>query len=428
MPLTPHPERRELAEEIHSRPPPEIAPPASVSFLLLLAGEAEIGRVRDKLADLCRRYGAPPPHGERHYAVGLGEFVLRWEQHTEFFTLTVLCEPARSAPFAHPPIALVPRDWLEALPGEVLAAAHLAVLPAAAVPEESGIALLFEGQRVGASRVMEGAATVWTAFRPHGDGCVRYLVGVDELSRARTGRLVQRLIEIEAYRMMALMGLPVARANSLLLRRMELQLAELVARIGAVRDLSGEQALLDGLFRLAAEAERMMAETAYRFGATAAYGQLVADRFRELKAERLGDHQPLAEFIERRFEPALRTCRSIAERQTSLNERIARTADLARTRVTVELERQNADLLASMDRRAGLQLRLQETVEGLSVAAISYYVVGLVGYLLKAGKELGLGPAGVELATAAATPVVVGLVWWGMYRMRRRLRQDEPGH
>ncbi len=54
------------------------------------------------------------------------------------------------------------------------------------------------------------------------------------------------------------------------------------------------------------------------------------------------------------------------------------------------LEAQNQTLLASMDRRARLQLRLQQTVEGLSVAAICYYVVGLaLGCAARAGGRPG---------------------------------------
>lgn len=427
MPLEHHPQRAYLHEEIHSRPQPELAAPAAVSFILLLVGEADTGRMREALAELCRRYGAPPPHGERYLAAQLGELELRWEQHTEFLTLTFIrALPDPDRPFAATAMDLVPQDWLEALPGQVLTAAHIALVPEPGPLRSPDIPALFEGQRVSASRVSGGAAAIWTAFRPHGDGFVRYLVAGRQLSRARAGRLVQRVIETESYRMMALLGLPVARENSLALRRMEERLAEQVARIGAVRDLAGEKALLDDLFALAAEAERMVAETEYRFRATAAYGQLVADRLRELKAERLEDYQPLAEFLERRFEPALRTCRAIQGRQVALEERIARTANLARTRVFVELERQNQELLASMDRRARLQLRLQETVEGLSVAAISYYLVGLFAYALKAPlKELGLTPGGSDLAIAGLTPFVVLAVWWGMRQTRRRLHDRE---
>lgn len=434
MPLRHHLLRHELAEELHSRPQPELAAPCSVSFVLLLAGEAMADRVREAIRALCARYGAPPPHHDRYHAVMLGGFGLRWEQHTEFYTLTFTreVEPG-TAPFAATAYDLVPKDWLGGIPGEMLTAAHVAVIPAPAPLEGDALGVWFEGHRVAASRVMtsrtlSGAGTVWSSMRPHGDGFVRYVVEARGLTPARAGRLVQRLLEIEAYRMMALLGLPVARANSLRLRGMEERLAVLVRELAEVRDHAGEQARLDELFALAAEAERMVAETAYRFGATAAYGQLVADRFKELRAERMDEFQPLHEFLERRFEPALRTCRSIADRQVALGARVARTADLARTRVFVELERQNQALLSSMDQRARLQLRLQETVEGLSVAAISYYLVGLLSYLLKGAKEVGLGAGGADLVTAVATPLVVAVIWLGMRRMRRRLRDGAPSH
>lgn len=424
LPLEEHPQRAYLHEELHSRPQPEYVIPVTVSFLLLLLGEAEVDRAREALADLCRRFGAAPPHGERHFAAQLGEIGVRWEQHTEFYTLTFARRPPDPrAPFAHPPIELVPPDWLERLPGQVLTAAHVALVRDQERPAD--IPAQFEGQRVSGSKATDGAAAIWTAFRPQGDGFVRYLVAGRDLSPARAGRLVQRLLEIESYRMMAILGLPVARAIGLSLRGMEERLAQQVARIGAARDLAAEQALLDELFALAAETERMVAETAYRFGATAAYGQLVADRVRELRLSRLPDHQPLEEYLERRFEPALRTCRSIRERQLALEAGIARTSDLARTRVTVDLERQNQELLASMDRRAHLQLRLQETVEGLSVAAISYYVVGLLGHFLGPLHELGLGSG--ETVAGLLTPVVVVAVWWGMRRARRRLHKRAEG-
>ena len=128
--------------------------------------------------------------------------------------------------------------------------------------------------------------------------------------------------------------------------------------------------------------ERLVTLSTYRFSATEAYGRLVHDRLKDLRETRLDDFQPIAEFLDRRFEPAQRTCASVAERQESLSRRIARTSDLARTRVDVALQKQNRALLASMERRARMQLRLQQTVEGLSVVAISYYALGIVTYLL----------------------------------------------
>jgi uncharacterized membrane-anchored protein len=103
-----------------------------------------------------------------------------------------------------------------------------------------------------------------------------------------------------------------------------------------------------------------------------------------------------------------------------LSAKLARAADLLRTRVDVALQQQNQDLLKSMNTRTLLQLRLQQTVEGLSVAAISYYVVGLLSYLAKAAHDGGLHVE-PSLVTAAFVPPVVLGVWWMLRRMRRHI-------
>ncbi|HVC10220.1 MAG TPA: DUF3422 family protein, partial [Burkholderiales bacterium] len=116
-----------------------------------------------------------------------------------------------------------------------------------------------------------------------------------------------------------------------------------------------------------------------------------------------------------------------AERRLlELSERVARASALLATRVGVARERQNQDLLASMDRRASLQLRLQETVEGLSVAAITYYVVSLVGYAAKAREAAGvrINPA---VAIGVAIPVVAVLAGLGVRYVRRRIARAERG-
>ncbi len=72
-----------------------------------------------------------------------------------------------------------------------------------------------------------------------------------------------------------------------------------------------------------------------------------------------------------------------------------------------------------MDRRAKLQLRLPQAVEGLSLAAI-VYVIGLVAYATKAGKTGGLAVE-PELLTGLAIPVVALTVLLLLRRVRRRL-------
>jgi uncharacterized membrane-anchored protein len=169
---------------------------------------------------------------------------------------------------------------------------------------------------------------------------------------------------------------------------------------------------------LSAEIERIAAETTFRFGAAQAYYALVERRIDELREERISGIQTIREFIDRRLAPAMRTCESTRERLDALSRRVSRATQLLRARVEVQLESQNRDLLHSMDRRARLQLRLQETVEGLSVAAITYYAVGLVGHAGKALKALGL-PVPVEVVSGAAIPVIALAVWLGVRRVRR---------
>ena len=117
----------------------------------------------------------------------------------------------------------------------------------------------------------------------------------------------------------------------------------------------------------------------------------------------------------------MRTCRTVSERQEALSAKLARSADLLRTRVDVELEQQNRDVLRSMNRRAKLQLRLQQTVEGLSVAAVTYYGAGLVGYIAKGLKSAGV-PVSPDVASAVSIPVIGLVVWWGIRQLHRRVQ------
>jgi uncharacterized membrane-anchored protein len=184
--------------------------------------------------------------------------------------------------------------------------------------------------------------------------------------------------------------------------------------------------VLGRLTRLAADIERSVAKTTFRFGAAAAYYRLVRQRIDELREIRLAGFPTIREFMERRLAPAMATCETIMHRQEDLSGRIARNSQLLRTRVDIELERQNQAVLEQMNRRAKLQLRLQETVEGLSIVAITYYGSQLVNYLSKGGKDL-IAPLTPELVTAVSIPVIAGLVYLGLRRMRRSVAAEEAG-
>jgi uncharacterized membrane-anchored protein len=281
----------------------------------------------------------------------------------------------------------------------------------------------FSGNHLVGARVGGGNAIVLTDFRIHEDGFSRMLMIDTGIGKRQGGRMAQRLLELETYRMASLLALPVAREIARTVTAGEADLAAMTTALShiAVKD---EPALLRQITTLAADVENQLATTNFRFGAARAYYSLVKGRIAELREERLAGVQTIDEFLERRLAPAMNTCESAAQRLFNLSERIARTSALLRSRVDIEREQQNQALLASMDRRARLQLRLQQTVEGLSVAAITYYAAGLVGYAAKGLRVLGV-PVNAEVAVAVAIPLVAASVWLGMKRWRKKLAISE---
>jgi uncharacterized membrane-anchored protein len=421
-----HTQRIDLNHELHARPFAELRPPAHASYLALLSGEASKPAEHQCLTQLCERYGRSSPSiGHNHFSADLGPFQIKWERHTEFTSYTFLGNAplTLASAFAAPVIGQVPQEWLAALPGTVIAAAHVAVLEAAAGPPPTEqIAPLFGGNAVVGARIGEGAGAAYTDFRIHADGFSRFLVFDVHLTSRQAGRMLQRMLEIETYVMQALLTFPLARGLLPELAASDRRLVEITTRM-AESVAADEPALLDQLTRLAAGLEHSVSSTHYRFSAARAYHALVERRIAELREMRIEGVQTFREFTERRLAPAMDTCESVSRLQHALSERIDRASHLLRTRVEVAREQQNQALLASMNRRARLQLRLQQTVEGLSVAAVTYYAVGLIGYLAKAGKTLGIA-LNPDLVMAAAVPLVALLAALGVRHIRRTVARE----
>ncbi len=415
-----HPQRVELNDEVHARPPEALATPCRIVFLALESDDGVRVREREHVQVLATRCGLPGPgDAADRYAANLGRFRLKWERHTEYSRYLFILPGAGEDPFAIAPEDL-PLDWIGGLPGRLLVGARVALQPLPAQPPdyETISARHFDGNVPVGAAIAGGGAIALTDLRIHADGYSRFLVLNGAMSPRQSGRMVQRLLEIETYRMLALLALPLARRLSPFVGDCERELSQVTgALVGSQAD---ESQLLDRLIRLEAEIERVGAESHYRFSASRAYHQLVTRRIAELREERIHGLQTFREFTERRLAPAMATCDAIASRLESLSERVARATQLLSTRVAVTREQQNAAVLESMNRRAQLQLRLQETVEGLSVAAITYYIVGLVGYL---AKGLKAGGAGVDpdVAAAIAIPLVAIAVALGVRRIRRRI-------
>jgi len=421
-----HPLRDTLAEEMHARPHGVIDAPAKISFIAVVNNETGAEADHAHLVDLCRLFNVPaPPKSATHFSENMGRFRLKWERHTEFVTFSFIKEAPFDQPFKDTAIELVPRDWLENLPGEVLVASHLALesqdMPERPVPELVG---LFDNNTVMGGFVAHQRAMLWTDFKIHGDRFRRFLIRDVGINHRAMARMIQRVLEIETYRSLAMLALPLAREARRRVSEAETKVSEIVSRLAEIEGVEDEKELLGRLSMLAAEAEAISAETNYRFSAAGAYFGLVERRLEELKEDRIIGLQPVGEFIERRLIPAMETVENVAERQETLSLRIARASNLLRTRVDVALEGQNRDLLRSMDRRARTQLRLQATVEGLSVVAISYYLLSLVSYLAKGAKGMGV-MVDPFIVVSAAFPVVVFGVWAGVRRVRRSITREE---
>lgn len=417
--LKPHRLRAAILGEVHARPFTAIETPRRVLHFAFETtadhGEAD----RAALVDFCARRGLlPPKPADKHHRVMFGATALRWEQHSEFTTYTwelpSTAPAAGTTPFHPPASALAAPMGLLPPPGPALVAVDLHLL----APDGIALESLFDRASLAAAHNSDATALYATDFQCDPAGFVRILVVDRGLGAERAGALVQRVLELETYRTLALLGLPEAQRLAPSIGRIETRLAEVAEEMRRLDSFEANHRLLGELTALAAEIEAGGAASLFRFGASRAYSEIVRLRLETIGERKVGGLPTWSSFLARRMAPAMRTCVTTEERQANLSAKLARAANLLRTRVDVALQQQNQDLLKSMDMRTRLQLRLQQTVEGLSVAAISYYVIGLFGYIAKAAHEAGL-PVDPTVATAAAVPPVVLVIWWLLRRMRR---------
>ena len=422
------PLRAALHNEVHARPPVRVRLPALiVQVAVLNAGitrEQECEHLRRLTGQTLLRLEQLQGNFLR---LACGNHTVKWERHTEFTRYSIVqalpasgqlgsLEPERLAALAVSP------EWLRGIPGRTVAAIQLAMVQGDLADEPALMKQAqawFGGRAVVASQLGHGHSWALTEFRIGADGFERMLViAAPGTTETRAGRISQRLLELEIYRLMALRGLPVAKQLAPMLAEAESALADITARLE--NKSASDQELLDTLVSLAARVERATAEHIYRFSATQAYNTLVGQRIAELREKPIPGTQTLGEFMQRRLSPAIATVAATAQRLASLSERVARTSALLRTRVDIATEIQNQLLLEKLTRGQDMQLRLQATVEGLSIAAISYYVVSLLLYGGKAMKAAG-APINPEIAAGALIPLVLWVVWRTTRRIHAKL-------
>jgi uncharacterized membrane-anchored protein len=420
-PISDHPLRYRLTSELHARPFPALAAPTTAVFLALKSEPGTDDRADDLalLIALLDHYGAPRPDpGATHYFGEMGRYHLKWEQHTEFVTYTVFADGLSERPFDPAEFEVFPPNWQDSLPRTRITSALLRIMPRPASDDaiEPHLNEWFVAESLAVATVLEDAAVVASDFRIDSAGHMRFGIFVSEgTGRRRIGRIVQRLCEIETYKTMSMLGFAAVREFGGELNALDTQLGDLT---DAMRGSGARvEETLHELLDVSVSLEQLTARTSYRFAATSAYEALVTQRISALNETRFMGRQGFGEFMMRRYEPAMRTVKSSKERLGAMSSRALRAADLLRPRVDVERSAQNQEILASMDKRSDLQLRLQRTVEGLSVVAVSYYAVSLVAYLVGPAS----GPLGMSkgLLTALITLPVVALVWWFLSRLRR---------
>ncbi len=430
MDLPEHSARRPLIDELHARPFTPLEAPATLLHLAFMpeagASTPSPADAKEHLAALLAHLGAAPPPADlrSHFVARFDRVMVKWERHTEFVTVTLTdLDPNLNALFKPRLLERLPKGWLENAPGKVMCATLLEIRTAASREESTRrvteeLDSLFNRESFAGAFVAEGLALAATDFQRDSSGFVRMAVLAEEaLGPRRLGRVSQRLLELETYRALAMLALPKAREVQPRLSEIDAAL-ERLARDGAEQTgFETERKTLEELTRIAAELEQIAASTAFRFGAAKAYDAIVNERISVLQEERALSRQTINEFMMRRYRPAMRTCWSVIERLAALSQRAERASNLLRTRVDVSLEAQNQALLESMDNRAKLQLRLQQTVEGLSVVAISYYAVSLAGYLLApVANEFG---ATETFAKGVVALPIIFVVWLFVRRLRR---------
>ena len=428
-PVQDHPLRYRLANELHARPSPSLKAPSRAVYLAIKKPRGAAGRDRtldlDHLTALLDRYGTQHPQpGATHFSGQIGQNVLKWEQHTEFVTYTVFMSGLGERPFDPADFDVFPDDWLDEAPGVRVTSALIRVCERT---EDEQVAQYLEDwlvdESVAVSRILDDDAIVAGDFRIDPAGHQRFGVfTAPGVGQRRVGRIVQRLCEVETYKSMSMLGFSRVKEIGSRMSEIDDELSRLMEAM--THGVGPEEDTLKALLAVSAELESLSAQVSFRFGATGAYEAIVEQRISVLREERFQGRQTFAEFMMRRYDPAMRTVKSAERRLGTMADRAMRAGDLLRTRVEVQRSAQNQQLLEGMNNRAEMQLRLQKTVEGLSVVAISYYAVSLAGYLLYPAAEVLSVSRG--LLQAGVTVPVVLLVWYMIRRIRDSMEKSGP--
>lgn len=417
--------RSRLNSEWHARPVAQLATPFRCTHQVFQRSRPAV-ESRTQFADLCARFGQPAPGEEsRHHLVQLGSALIKWEGHTEADSVTCLVPGNATPAFSESATRLAPAE-LQSVFGsslncgvcvEFLRADHEA-MDTEAIRGMLGSDALYGGP------VADGKATLWASFSLDADGYARIVIVDHELPQGAAGRLLQRVLESESYRMQAMTALPVARRTMASLSELEEELDPLMAELSQGAEDLDHEALLTRLSTMAARIEHLAASSSYRFAAAKAYSKIVEQRLNELREERVLTQPRYSVFLLRTLQPAMRTCEAAERRIEELAQRVSRAITLLNSMVGMMQTRQTNLMMREVSHNAAIQVRLQQAVEGFSIFVISYYAIGLLGYMLGAAKAAG-APINDKVITGAAAPVVLIAVWLITRWIRKRATRAE---
>ncbi len=410
-----YPDRDAILDEVHARPFQDLHAPLTLMQLAVLYNGGDPQTFELQVFEVVRGSGFPCDPGHRGFLFcRQGDQALRYEPHNDFYTLT-LYQFGSTEPLPMPPM------WQQRLPGAFLVGVEVLFRQ-----KEGGFyrwaAEHFGTNQLNSSSVMSDSAWVCTDFKQQPEsGFTRILVEDSHLKLAQAGRLLQRLCEVETYRHTALLSLARARELMPQITTLDQQLASIAQRTGE----EDAALLLAELMTLAGAVEALSAATANSFAASEAHFEMVERRTRELREQRVEGLQMVGEFMDRRLDPARRTCQSAAARIEQLSERIARTTELIQSQVNLAIEQQNRDLLAALNLRSRRHLKLQSKLEGLSVIVVAYYMYDLIDLALKNVLPEG-GLRGVLLlGLTLSLPIIMLLLYWSVRRLLKGYDEEE---
>jgi uncharacterized membrane-anchored protein len=417
-------ERVALTNEWHARPNVSLAAPFRCTHTVSLRHGQSPEQCRQEVADFCSEHGqSQPAAGSRYHLIEVGSCLIKWESHTEATSHTVLVPGNGQPPFSESAIDFLAQEKRQNLIERMFVGVQVEVVNTVEEDDPQGYGRaqsLLGASAIYGGWMAGGLAAVWSSFRLDSRGFVRLVIVDLGISEERLARLLQRLLDMETYRMLAMKALPAARDVMSALQELEPQLDAVMRSLATHNDEEAKAQALSQITGIAARVEQLASSHASRFAGARAYASIVERRADEVSEEVLVNHQRYTSFLLRALQPAMRTCDAAERRTHELAQRVSRAANLLRTMVDMEQSRQSRGILESMAEQGKLQLRLQQAVEGFSIFAISYYAVGMVKYMFDAAGVAGLGVSS-KLLTGIAAPLIFAVVWLSVRAVRRRL-------